>query len=241
MRTVARLPRRLGDPTPLDRVLDWSTNYIRTASRRRTANMDMVVAMREAVGMLEDLGVQYLLVGSNALSLYDYFRVTEDVDFAVSEADRERVMAEAFRYGFRPVQVRDADGTLRPSRITLRHVGEGVRVELVTHRPELLDLAFRGGERVETTVSGVPVVAPSLGLTILSKLLASRTKDLADVEELIQVNRDLTADGPRQRHVLSVLRAHARGAALVDHFLAIATTVRDRTLADPDRYGEEDE
>lgn len=238
MRAVDDLLRRLGDPTPLDRVLDWSTNYIRTASRRRTANMDMVVAMRDAVRMLEDLGVHYLLVGSNALSLYDYFRVTEDVDFAVSEADRERVMAEAFRYGFRPVQVRDADGTLRPSRITLRHVAEGVRVELVTHRPELLDLA-RAGESVATTVSGVPVVAPSLGLTILSKLLAGRTKDLADVEELIQVNRDLTADGPRQRHVLSVLRAHPRGAELVERFLAIADTVRARTLADPDRYGEE--
>lgn len=240
MGAVDDLLRRLGEPTPLDRVLDWSTNYIRTARNHRTANMNMVVAMRDAVRMLEDLGVQYLLVGSNALSLYDYFRVTEDVDFAVSEADRARIMAEAFRYGFRHVQVRDADGTLRPSRITIRHVGEGVRVELVTHRPELLDLAFRGGERVETSVSGVPVVAPSLGLTILSKLVAGRTKDLADVEELIQVNRDLTDDGPRQRHVLGVLRAHPRGAELVKRFLAIADTVRNRTLADPDRYGEEE-
>lgn len=201
---------------------------------RRVARGDFAITIRDTVRMLEDLGIEYVLVGANALMAYNYLRDTRDVDFLVSPSDRDRIMAVLTRYGFRrAVHSR----TKEPSPITILHETERVPVQFVVSRPELLRIAHGGGQVVRSSVLGVPVVVPTLGLLVLSKLVAGRSEDEADVKRLILLNPELmNPESEARKHVFSVIESHSRANSLLPRYETILRDALRDHEEDPWRF-----
>jgi len=67
---------------------------------------------RRVIGVLEDLGVQWTLVGAHAVNFYVRPRATEDIDLVV-DARRMRSISQALERVFGPLQIDDIGAALR--------------------------------------------------------------------------------------------------------------------------------
>jgi hypothetical protein len=134
---------------------------------------------------LDELGIPYAVAGGMALFLHDYRRFTEDVDLLVTRESLERIYQELEGRGYvRPFakskNLRDTESKVKIEfLVTGGYPGDG--------KPK--EIAFPDPSDVAVLKQGIRV----LGLEQLVSLkLASgmtgdgRTKDLADVEELIK-------------------------------------------------------
>jgi hypothetical protein len=129
-------------------------------------------AVREVSKMLSDAGIRHALVGALAANAYrDQPRTTEDIDFLVGD--------EAFET--------HAGGfvTMRAPVVEF----EGIEIDQVplTESLRVIEEALDRAPRSH----GVPI-APVETIVVM-KLLARRTRDLADVEDIIAsgIDRDL--------------------------------------------------
>ncbi len=150
----------------------------------RWADLEQVVAARVLLdarrvsAALTHLRVPHALVGGLAVGIHGHPRATKDVDFIVGE--------EAFASTF-PLL------TFRPELLAV--VQWGV-VDLIAALPGdpvlLLDLTL-------DPAGAIPVVG--VEVLVVTKLRASRTQDLADVEALVRAGADVAA-------ILAFLREH---------------------------------
>jgi hypothetical protein len=149
---------------------------------------------------LDELGVRYALVGAMAMFYHGYRRFTEDVDLLVNREGLAKIHANLDGRGYRP----PFTGSKH-----LRDTETGVRVEfLVTGdypgdgKPK--SLAFPEPADASETRNGVECL--TLPRLIELKLASGmnnpgRLKDLADVQQLIQV-LDLQENLTKELHPL---------------------------------------
>jgi hypothetical protein len=141
--------------------------------------------LREITKKLDELKIDYAIVGGMALFIHGFRRFTEDVDMVVTQESMRRIANEL-----------EGRGYLRPSGTTtkLRDTRTGVRIEfLITGgypgdgKPK--PVAFPDPAKTAVEIAGLKVLGlPSLvELKLASGISAPhRLKDLADVQELIR-------------------------------------------------------
>lgn len=141
--------------------------------------------LRFVAARLEELGIDYCVVGAMAMFFHGFRRFTEDVDLLVTPAGLARIHEELIGSGYiRP----------SPSERCLRHVETGVRIDfLVTgefpgdRRPK--PLSFPDPAQAAVTIDGIRFA--SLPHLMEMKLAAGmhprHLKHLADAQQLLTV------------------------------------------------------
>jgi len=150
-------------------------------------------ALTKIIRRLDELGIDYAVIGAVALNQYGYRRFTEDIDLLLTKEGLERFYREMVGLGYRPA----FEGSQRQFRST----EENVRVEIITAgeypgdgRPKPVRFPNPGEAIAE--IDGIKTITLEklVELKLASGMSAPhRLKDLADVQELIKVKK-LTAD-----------------------------------------------
>lgn len=144
-------------------------------------------ALTRIISKLEELGIDYVVIGAVALNQYGYRRFTEGIDLLLTKEGLDRFQPELVGLGYRPA----FEGSQRQFRST----AENVRVEVVTAgeypgdgRPK--PVRFPNPSEVISEIDGIKTI--TLEKLVELKLASGmspphRLKDLADVQELIKV------------------------------------------------------
>lgn len=138
-------------------------------------------------------GLEFLVIGGNAVIAYGYPRTTVDVDLLVRETDRQKWNELIVALGYRPHHLQRVFHMYNPigddrTAVDLMLVNEGTFTKLLY-------------KTTDTKLGGVTVRVPSLRNLIALKLHALRhggehryARDFVDVIELLQRNQvDLAA------------------------------------------------
>lgn len=144
-------------------------------------------ALTKIVRKLDQLGIDYALIGAVALNQYGYRRFTEDIDLLLTREGLERFHNELVGLGYRPV--------FEGSRRQFRSTAENVRLEIVTAGEYPGDgqpksVKFPEPANAVTEIEGIKTITLEklVELKLASGISAPhRLKDLADVQELIKV------------------------------------------------------
>ena len=171
---------------PYERVLSADFTYAMSEGSRYFEESGKVFeALREITRRLDDLGIDYAIVGGIAVMKHGFRRFTEDVDLLVTKPDLERVHAALTGRGYLP--------KFRGSK-HLRDAARGVAIEFLTSGSYPGDgkpkpVAFPDPAGVVTTIDGFRVLSlPNLiELKLASGTTAAhRGQDLVDVSRLIE-------------------------------------------------------
>ena len=131
-------------------------------------------------------GVEFLLIGGQAVIAHGYPRLTKDMDLWVrpTKANGERVLAALAAFGAEPEEV---TATQFENPRTLLVLGrEPFRVDILTDIPGVsFDEAW--SEREEVSLDGVEIPLISKRLLVRNKRASGRLQDLADAEELEKI------------------------------------------------------
>lgn len=138
------------------------------------------------VRALEGAGVPYAICGGFAVMLHGYPRATNDLDVLVPEADLERVSHTVATLGFDLAAgtfafKRGTPAETRFWRVSKSREDDLLVLDVLVVTP-VLEEAWQSREQVAWLGERVWVVGRA-GLKIM-KLLAGRTKDLADLQQL---------------------------------------------------------
>lgn len=133
--------------------------------------------------MLNENGVEYLLVGGYAVGYYGYVRATADMDIwiALTPENATRTVAALERFGF--ALPREAQALLLKPDNILRMGVPPFRIEVLTTISGV-EFAECFADRVMADVDGVPVNVISLEHLKKNKQASGRGKDLVDLEHL---------------------------------------------------------
>lgn len=147
-------------------------------------------ALTKIIRRLDELGIDYAVIGAVALNQYGYRRFTEDIDLLLTKEGLERFHRELVGLG-----------AFEGSQKQFRSTAENVRVEIITAgeypgdgRPK--PVRFPNPSEAISEIDGIKTITLEklVELKLASGMSAPhRLKDLADVQELIKVKR-LTAD-----------------------------------------------
>lgn len=146
----------------------------------------------EFIGLLNENGARYLIVGAQALAKHVRPRATEDIDIWIerSEANAKKVLA-AIRQFYKGIPISyTVDTVMNPDNI----LRLGVRPSYIELFTDLVsDLTFRQAWRNRLTDRFGSVDANFVGLEDLIKLKtdSGRLQDLADVESLNWALREI--------------------------------------------------
>jgi hypothetical protein len=156
----------------------------------------------ELLQSLADNQVQYVLVGGLAVQLHGFLRATMDIDLvlAMSDANLDRFIEVAKRFGLQPVipvsidSLKNADQIDRWHRekgmlaFALREPQVGGSVIDVLVRPDItFDKLFSGAARGK--LFGREVLIASIDDLIEMKQIANRPKDQLDIAALERIKR----------------------------------------------------
>ncbi len=138
---------------------------------------------KDFLRLLNENGVEYLLIGGYAVGYHGYVRATADMDvwIAPNPENATRAVAALREFGFRVPELSEAL-FLKPENI--------VRMGLPPFRIEVLTSISGVGfgecfaQRVRETIDGVPVNIISLRDLRANKQASGRGKDLVDLEHL---------------------------------------------------------
>ena len=147
--------------------------------------------LRDAVQAFASAGVHSALIGGSARNLYAPPRATRDVDFALEVASAEhfeRLESALGLHGYtaRTVVRSDEDDPLPDVAIFVDDDGHRIDV-LVAKTPFERDALRRA--RPRSVLIGETVHVATLEDLIVYKLIAGRTRDVADIEEMVETQR----------------------------------------------------
>jgi hypothetical protein len=138
---------------------------------------------------LSEAQAEYLVVGAHALAAHGTPRATGDLDLWVrpSEENAKRVWSALIRFGAPLEGLREAD--LTEPDLVIQIGVPPVRIDLLT---SVSGLTFQSawGDHIEVQIEGLTVPVIGRRALIENKRAAGRPKDLADVHELEQQDRD---------------------------------------------------
>lgn len=147
------------------------------------AKQSLTQDFKEFLTLLNENGVEYLLIGGYAVGYYGYPRTTADMDIWIAiHPDNSKRMVEVFnQFGLRGADVNEA---------LFQQPGNIVRVGLPPVRIEVLN-EIDGVEFAECFSRCQPVQIDGLSVNLISladlrrnKQAAARHKDLDDIEHL---------------------------------------------------------
>jgi hypothetical protein len=153
---------------------------------------------------LDALGVRWFVFGAQAAILHGTARLTADVDVTVDLGTiaPQRLMRMAKKNGL-DTQIPSADFIAVTRVIPLVHRASRFPVDLVLAGPGLEDLFFERAAKLRVGRVVVPVA--SLEDLIVMKVIASRPKDLEDIEALLASRADVNV--AQVRDTLSLAEA----------------------------------
>jgi hypothetical protein len=149
-----------------------------------------VTLFEEMMGLVEELsrsGVEYTLVGGLAVAVWGAPRATRDIDLLVRPDALEAAMAAAARRGFdvRALPMTFRDG-MQLQRVTRADGRALLSVDFILVN-ENLEATWSSRQAHET--SGQTLWVVSRDALIAMKALAARPQDIADIENLRDIDR----------------------------------------------------
>ena len=174
---------------------------------------DLVDTLHRFARLFDDLEIPYAIMGGWAVRVYALPRPTYDIDFTIS-LDPERLgelYAAAEQVGFTvPDQYRggwvDSVANMPLVKFRLYLADSGIDVDIFlaesSYQHEMMQ------RRVRHVIGGVPAWFVSVEDLILLKLIAGRTRDRADIDDLLLARADL--DEPYLRRWASLLGVEAK-------------------------------
>lgn len=136
--------------------------------------------LREFVELLNDHGVEFLIVGGYAVAFHGYPRFTGDIDLFIRPSidNARRVLAVLDAFGFHGTGVTESDLTTSGKVVQLGAPPN--RIDLLTSI-EAVPFDQAWAARVRATLDGLGVAFVSKAHLIRNKAALSRPKDMADV------------------------------------------------------------
>ena len=144
----------------------------------------------EIVSLLEREGIPYAVMGGLAVRVYSIPRATQDVDITIS-LDREKLPGFRdllYEQGCSIPPVYDSDWLDQVAGLPLfkvkRYIGEhGIDIDIFVAESRFQEQIIRRRCMVEISGNQVALVSPED--LMLLKLIASRPRDLVDVQDLL--------------------------------------------------------
>ncbi|HLT39202.1 MAG TPA: hypothetical protein VK034_23115 [Enhygromyxa sp.] len=136
--------------------------------------------------LLNQHGVEFLIIGGVAYNFHAPPRATKDIDVWVrpTRDNLERLIHVLEAFGL-PIEAIDIEDLEREQRVLM--IGRApTRIDVLT-RPDGLDWAGAWSRRVTTDYGDVPVGLLAIEDLISSKRAAGRPRDLADVSTLEKI------------------------------------------------------
>jgi hypothetical protein len=168
----------------LDRDLHWA---LQEGSMHFEGESAVHKTMRRAAQRLDELGIDYAIMGGMAMFLHGFRRFTEDVDILVTREGLKRIHDEIEGRGYvRPFEnsknLRDADSKVRIEfLVTGQFPGDGRPGPISFPEPNLV-FEIRDGLKVLNLEKLVE-------LKLASSRGSGRRKDLGDAQELMKTLR----------------------------------------------------
>ncbi len=133
-------------------------------------------------------GIPYAVIGGIAVNIYGYVRSTVDIDITImAEIDQLEHVLAIFANDYSSVQPDPLAFFRRTFFVPLRHRATQIRLDVTA---ALSNIERRMLERSQRRFfNAVEVSVCTIEDLIIMKLVASRTKDLLDLEELIARHR----------------------------------------------------
>ncbi len=152
--------------------------------------MNLEDAITKVIHGLNEMGVEYMLVGSFSSMYYSFPRSTVDADFVVGTQDFDvvclaRILGERFK--FDPQVSFETIGGSVMNEIEI--IGTPFRIELFRLTDKPFDQS-RFARRREIRLFGNQVWIPTVEDVIIQKLIWNRPKDQTDVVGVIEANRE---------------------------------------------------
>ncbi|HEV2914781.1 MAG TPA: nucleotidyl transferase AbiEii/AbiGii toxin family protein [Pyrinomonadaceae bacterium] len=156
-----------------------------------TLSADFVAALNALIRWLEAEQVPYATIGGVAVSLLAQPRATQDIDIVIW-LDQERwdsFLRAGEVYGFEP-RLNDAlDFAVKSRVLLLRHRNSGISVDIscgaLPFEREMIERA------VTLKIGKLNLRVPTPEDLIVTKAVAQRPKDVADIESLLNIHRNL--------------------------------------------------
>ncbi len=146
-------------------------------------DIELPVDFKEFLKLLNDKGVQYLLIGGYAVAYHGYPRATNDIDvwIATNPLNAKQVASALREFGFNLPELSE-DLFLQKDKI-IRMGNPPMRIEISTG---ISGVEFERcySQRVVDTLDGIEVGIISLPDLKTNKRAAGRLKDLNDLENL---------------------------------------------------------
>lgn len=143
---------------------------------------------------VEPLGIEYMLTGSMAMMLYNYYRMTADIDVVIElQYDDAARIINAFEPDYYVPHGRVRDAIIRKFMFNVIHQETAFKIDLVVKKSdEFQQNAFT--RRQKKDLYGKEIFVITLEDLIISKLLWAKDsrseKQLTDVENLLQNDFD---------------------------------------------------
>ncbi len=139
---------------------------------------------REFLKLLNETGVEYLVIGGYAVVMHGYVRATGDIDIWVNNTTRnaERIVAALERFGFESLKLQTKDFEKPDNVIQLGY--PPYRIDLLTSIEGMrFDECYKKRKRVNVS-KGLIVNVIDLENLKKSKRIAGRPRDLDDLDNL---------------------------------------------------------
>ena len=147
--------------------------------------MDLTLPLdfKEFLRLLNEKGVEYLLIGGYAVGYYGYPRATNDIDvwIAIAPDNAERVVVALREFGFNTPDL--SVGLFLAHNKIVRMGIPPMRIEISTGISGV-DFAECYAERVTAEIDGIIVNVISLRHLRINKQASGRYKDLNDLDNL---------------------------------------------------------
>ena len=142
--------------------------------------------LSEFVGLLNSNRVEFLVVGGHAVAFHGHPRFTGDIDFLIAATpdNAERVLQVLTAFGFAALNITVAD-LLTPATVVQLGYPPN-RIDILTSISGV-EFADAWPARVASQLGGEPVNFIGFDDLLRNKRASGRTKDLADVEQLLAV------------------------------------------------------
>ena len=155
------------------------------------ADNPLLVAARDLVTALAELGLAPAIIGGVAVSLIAEPRHTDDLDALIvfDTADADALLAALDRHGFNPRFSDMADLARRARMVTMIHNRTGTVVDIalgcMPFETELLERS------IPYDLGGISVQIPTPEDLVIMKAIAGRPKDLEDIRSMSRAYPDM--------------------------------------------------
>jgi len=152
-----------------------------------------IEAIHKVLAVLEESGIEYMIVGSYAAGLHGFIRTTHDLDLVVClEAEHVSTLVSALDEEFYVDSESAREAIAQHDMFNIIHFDAGLKIDFwILHNDEYSQAQFARRECAE--MEGIPAWVATAEDTILSKLLWYRTspseRQLDDVRGILEVQK----------------------------------------------------